>query len=88
MKCLEYLDRATALPPVSGSACPEYWPGSPLMRRQGTWFVAFRQNARRMVACLHQARALDYRRLPSKLGSIDDDEDFTRVKDGFRNLYP
>jgi mRNA interferase MazF len=54
--------------------------------RKGTWFVAFRQNARPMVACLHQARALDYRRLPSKLGSIDD-EDFTRVKDGFRNLY-
>jgi mRNA interferase MazF len=54
--------------------------------RSGTWFVAFRQQAKRMVACLHQARAIDYRRLSSKLGTIDD-EDFERVKAGFRNLY-
>jgi mRNA interferase MazF len=54
--------------------------------RTGTWFVAIRQNAKQMVACLHQARAVDYRRLSSKLGTVDD-EDFARVKDGFRNLY-
>jgi hypothetical protein len=39
-----------------------------------------------MVACLHQARAIDYRRLSSKLGTIDD-KDFGRVKSGFRALY-
>jgi mRNA interferase MazF len=54
--------------------------------RKGTWFVAIRQQSKQMVACLHQARAVDYRRLSSKLGRVDD-EDFARVKDGFRNLY-
>lgn len=54
--------------------------------RAGTWFVPFRQQARTMVACLHQARSLDHRRLSSKLGALDD-EDFERVKAGFRTLY-
>jgi mRNA-degrading endonuclease toxin of MazEF toxin-antitoxin module len=54
-------------------------------QRAGSWFVAFRQNEKVMSACLHQARAIDYRRLSSKLGTIDD-EDFARVKDGFRRL--
>ena len=54
--------------------------------RSGSWFVPFRQQARAMVACLHQARSLDHRRLSSKLGAMDD-EDFERVKAGFRNLY-
>jgi mRNA interferase MazF len=53
---------------------------------EGTWFVPFRQKDKTMVACLHQARAIDYRRLSSKLGTIDD-EDFDRVKAGFRMLY-
>lgn len=54
-------------------------------QRTGSWFIAFRQNERTMLACLHQARAIDYRRLSSKLGTMDD-EDFARVKDGFRKL--
>ena len=54
--------------------------------RKGTWFVPFRQKDKTMIACLHQARAIDYRRLSSKLGTIDD-EDFDRVKEGFRMLY-
>ncbi|MCC3246424.1 type II toxin-antitoxin system PemK/MazF family toxin [Methylocystis sp. WRRC1] len=54
--------------------------------RQGSWFVAFRQNKKSMAACLHQARAIDHRRLSSKLGALDD-EDFERIKDGFRTLY-
>lgn len=54
--------------------------------RKGSWFVAFRQKEKTMVACLHQARAIDYRRLSSKLGTIDD-EDFGRVKTGFSALY-
>src|SRR6202022_1718696 len=54
--------------------------------REGTWFVPFKQKERTMVACLHQARAIDYRRLSSKLGTIDD-EDFEHVKAGFRMLY-
>lgn len=54
-------------------------------QRTGSWFVTFRQHEKAMAACLHQARAIDYRRLSSKLGTIDD-EDFDRVKDGFRKL--
>ena len=54
--------------------------------RQGSWYVAFHQHGRDMFACLHQARAIDYRRLSSRLGKIDSD-DFGRVKDGFRTLY-
>src|SRR5665213_794991 len=54
--------------------------------RQGSWYVAFHQRGRDMFACLHQARAIDYRRLSSRLGKIDSD-DFGRVKDGFRTLY-
>jgi mRNA interferase MazF len=54
--------------------------------RSGSWFVPFRQQTRSMVACLHQARAIDHRRLSSKLGTMDD-EDFERVKAGFRKLY-
>lgn len=54
--------------------------------RGGTWYVSFRQHEKTMLACLHQARAIDYRRLSTKLGTLDD-EDFGRVKAGFRNLY-
>jgi len=54
--------------------------------RSGSWFVPFRQQAKSMVACLHQVRSIDHRRLSSKLGTMDD-EDFERVKAGFRKLY-
>ena len=43
-----------------------------------------------MVACLQQARAIDYRRVWSKLGSLDD-TDMENVKVGFYELinkYP
>jgi mRNA-degrading endonuclease toxin of MazEF toxin-antitoxin module len=36
--------------------------------------------------CLHQLRTIDYRRLSSKMGSLDD-SDFQKVKEGFRKLY-
>jgi mRNA interferase MazF len=54
--------------------------------RSGSWFVPFRQQAKSMVACLHQVRSIDHRRLASKLGTMDD-EDFERVKAGFGKLY-
>ena len=54
--------------------------------RQGSWYVALNQQGRDMVACLHQARAIDYRRLSSRLGKLDSD-DFSKVKEGFRTLY-
>jgi mRNA interferase MazF len=55
-------------------------------KKEGSWFVRFRQGGRDTIACLHQARAIDYRRLSSKLGTLDD-EDFARVRDGFTRLY-
>ncbi len=52
----------------------------------GSWFVAFRQADRQMTASLHQARAIDHRRLSTKLGQLDD-SDFQKVRDGFWKLY-
>jgi hypothetical protein len=40
--------------------------------KTGSWFVQFKQKDRTMYASLHQARAIDYRRLYSKLGSLDE----------------
>jgi mRNA-degrading endonuclease toxin of MazEF toxin-antitoxin module len=54
--------------------------------KEGTWFVPFRQQGKDMIACLHQARAIDYRRLSTKLGTLDD-EDYLRIKEGFSYLY-
>lgn len=53
---------------------------------EGSWYVPFRQQEKAMVACLHQARAVDYRRLSTKLGTLDD-ADFERVRTGFGALY-
>jgi len=39
-----------------------------------------------MTACLHQSRAIDPRRLSSRLGQLDGD-DFENVQSGFRKLY-
>lgn len=52
----------------------------------GSWYVTFRHHGKDMVACLHQARAVDYRRLSSKLGTLDD-ADLARIKEGFASLY-
>ncbi len=54
--------------------------------REGSWYVPFTQQGREMFACLHQARAIDYRRLSSRLGKLDP-TDFTTIKNGFRSLY-
>lgn len=40
--------------------------------REGSWYVPFSYQDRQEVACLHQSRAIDYRRLSTKLGSIDE----------------
>lgn len=55
-------------------------------QRKGTWYVDFRQQGEDMVACLHQVRTIDYRRLFSKLGELDD-QDFIRIKEKFHRLY-
>lgn len=53
---------------------------------KGTWYIPFRHKEIDSVACLHQARAIDYRRLSSKLGTLDNN-DFKDIKEGFRSLY-
>ena len=45
----------------------------PLVSQGNIWWASVGKN-------------IDYRRLSSKLGTLDD-EDFTRVKDGFHSLY-
>ena len=54
--------------------------------KKGSWFVEFSHKGRKMFACLHQARAIDYRRLFSKLGTLDD-EDYKKIRKGFDDLY-
>lgn len=54
--------------------------------RKGSWYIPFTQKNKEMCACLHQVRTIDYRRLSSKLGTIDD-TDFTQIKEGFSSLY-
>ncbi len=54
--------------------------------KEGSWFVSFKLKNKQMVACLNQARAMDYRRLFSKRGVLGDCE-FGKVRMGFANLY-
>ena len=54
--------------------------------REGTWYVHVRLADQDEFVCLHQARAIDYRRLHSKLGQLDTD-DFENVKAAFLRLY-
>ncbi len=55
-------------------------------KRVGDWYVSFMQSGWTGTACLHQARSIDYRRLWSKLGELDE-EDLRRVKESFLKLY-
>lgn len=54
--------------------------------KRGSWYVPFRHKNLETVACLHQVRAIDYRRLLSKLGQMDD-KDQQKIKRGFWELY-
>lgn len=54
--------------------------------KDGDWFVKLIQKKKEMVACLHQIKMIDYRRLDNKVGTLDD-TDFAKVVVGFENLY-
>lgn len=54
--------------------------------KEGSWYVKFLHNKRQKVACLHQVRVVDYRRLSNKLGTIDTN-DFYNIQIGLRDLY-
>lgn len=55
-------------------------------KKEGSWYVEFNQGGRKIYACLHQARVVDYRRLTNRVGHLDD-EDRKRISDGFKKLY-
>ncbi len=54
--------------------------------RTGTWYVNFKHAEREMTACLHQVRAIDYRRLSTRLGVLDP-KDQMKIETGFWDLY-
>lgn len=55
-------------------------------KREGTWYTPISHKDKDMYVCLHQSRAIDYRRLFSKMGQIDT-ADFARIKSAFLELY-
>lgn len=55
-------------------------------KKDGSWYVEITQEGRFMYVCLHQIRIIDYRRLSTRLGTLDSD-DFNRVKEAFLRLY-
>ena len=52
----------------------------------GSWYLKYNENGKEVVACLHQARAIDYRRISNKIGKLSL-EDFARLKSEFQKLY-
>jgi mRNA interferase MazF len=54
--------------------------------RSGSWYVPIQQGGKKMAVCLQHVRSIDYRRLFSKLGELDD-LDHDKVKEGFAKLY-
>lgn len=62
--------------------------GIPLttQKKIGSWFFTYRHRGREITACLHQGRSVDYRRLYSRIGRIDD-EDYRKIQEAFEKLY-
>jgi mRNA interferase MazF len=54
--------------------------------KTGSWFVFFTHQTIDMVACLHQIRIIDYRRLFNRKGFLDQ-TDFKKIKQGFKEFY-
>ncbi len=54
--------------------------------KEGSWFVSFVHNSKTMVACLHQAKIVDYRRLDDRIGALSN-HDYDLIKKGFSALY-
>lgn len=50
------------------------------------WLVPFRHNFVGMEACIHQARPIDYRRLSSRIGQIDE-SDFFKIRERFKKFF-
>lgn len=54
--------------------------------RVGSWYIGFPESSLIKNACLHQARPIDYRRLSSKLGELNE-SDLGRLKRAFIKFH-
>ena len=54
--------------------------------KTGSWYTEINYAGRKTYVCLHQIRTIDYRRLRSRIGQIDDIQ-FGTIKERFKNLY-
>jgi hypothetical protein len=54
--------------------------------KKGSWFSPFIFNKIQQIACLHQARNIDFRRLKTYEGEVTQ-KVFTKIKNDFENLY-
>lgn len=55
-------------------------------KKEGTWYVNFLHKGVHEVVLLSQIRVLSFKRLKEKIGTLDD-KDFSKIKEGFKNLY-
>lgn len=54
--------------------------------KAGSWYVKFRHKDEDSTALLNQIRVFDKKRLISSMGELDD-QDFSRLKSAFKNIY-
>jgi mRNA-degrading endonuclease toxin of MazEF toxin-antitoxin module len=54
--------------------------------KEGSWYVKFEHKQKSMVACLHQIKVIDYKRLDDLVGKIDQ-KDFDKIKSSLSSLY-
>jgi mRNA-degrading endonuclease toxin of MazEF toxin-antitoxin module len=55
-------------------------------KREGSWYSPIFYNGETYYLCLHQIRTIDYRRLSSRVGEINE-SDFMLAKKAFMKLY-
>lgn len=54
--------------------------------KKGSWFINFSANNKEQIACLHQIRIIDKKRIYKYLDTINNN-DFQKIKEGFTSLY-
>ncbi len=55
-------------------------------KQKGSWYICFKHKGIDEVAMLSQARIFSYKRLFSKMGTLDDN-DFRNIKEAYRRLF-
>lgn len=54
--------------------------------KTGSWYISIHHKGIDMCVCIHQIRTIDFRRLSSKLGALDESEK-KNIRAGFVDLY-